>query len=62
VLPEIAPGKSDRELLRLAAEDWRQHQGAAEFFCRAEAVVGDLVKANELLRRFVQNYHGRETT
>ncbi len=62
VLPEVAPGKPDRELLRLAAEDWRQHQGPAEFFGRAEAVVGDLVKANELLRRFVQNYHGRETT
>jgi hypothetical protein len=62
VLPEVAPGKSDRELLRLAVEEWRQHPGAAEFFSRAEAVVGDFVKANELLRRFVQNYRGGETT
>jgi hypothetical protein len=62
VLPEVAPGKSDRELLGLAAEDWRQHPGAAEFFGRAEAVVGDLVKANELLRRFVQKYSEGEST
>jgi hypothetical protein len=62
VLPEVAPGKSERELLRLAVGEWRQHPGAAEFFGRAEAVVGDLVKANELLRRFVQNYRGGETT
>lgn len=62
VMPEVAPGKSDRELLRLAVEEWRQHPGAAEFFCRAEAVVGDLVKANELVRRFVQTYRAEETT
>jgi hypothetical protein len=62
VLPEVAPGKSDRELLRLAVEEWRQHPGAAEFFSRAEAVVGNFVKANELLRRFIQNYRGEETT
>jgi hypothetical protein len=62
VLPEVAPGKSERELLRLATEEWRQHPGAAEFFSRAEAVIGDLVKANELLRRFVQNYRQEETT
>jgi hypothetical protein len=58
ILPEVAPGKSDRELLALAAAEWRQHPGAAEFFSRAEGVVGDLVKANELLRRFVHNYRG----
>jgi hypothetical protein len=62
VLPDVAPGKSDRELLHLAAGEWRQHPGAAEFFARAEAVVGDLVKANELLRRFVHNYRGGENT
>ncbi len=62
VLPEVAPGKSERELLRLAVEEWRQHPGAAEFYCRAEAVAGDIVKANELLRRFVQNYRGGEVT
>ncbi len=27
VLPEVAPGKSDRELLRLAAGEWREHPG-----------------------------------
>jgi hypothetical protein len=62
VLPAIAPGKSERELLRLAAAEWRNHPGAAEFFSRAEVVVGDFVKANELLRRFVQSYRGEETT
>jgi hypothetical protein len=41
---------------------WRVHPGAAEFSSRAEAVVGDIVKANELLRRFVQHYSGGETT
>jgi hypothetical protein len=62
VLPEVAPGKSDREVLRMAIEEWRQHPGSAEFFARAEAVVGDRVKANESLRRFVQNDRGEETT
>ncbi len=62
VLPEVAPGKSDRELLRLVVDDWRQQPAAAEFFARAEAVVGDIVKANESLRRFVLNYGGEETT
>ncbi len=60
ILPEVAPGKSERELLTMAAGEWREHPGAGEFFARAEAVVGDIVKANESLRRFVQNYHGEE--
>jgi hypothetical protein len=60
VLPEVAPAKSERELLSMAVGDWREHPGAAEFFARAEAVVGDIVKANELLRRFVQNYRAEE--
>ena len=60
VLPEVAPGKSERELLTLAAGEWRESPGAGVFFARAEAVVGDIVKANESLRRFVQNYHGEE--
>lgn len=60
VLPEIAPGKSERELLTMAAGEWRESPGAGEFFARAEAIVGDIVKANESLRRFVQNYHGEE--
>jgi hypothetical protein len=62
VLPEVAPGKSDRELLAMAAGEWREDPGAADFFARAEAVVGDLVKANESLRRFVQNYQGEGQT
>jgi hypothetical protein len=61
VLQKIAPGKSDRELLSLAATEWREHPGAAEFYPRAEAVVGDLIGANETLRRFVQNYRGEVT-
>ncbi|MFO0848382.1 MAG: hypothetical protein U0871_07490 [Gemmataceae bacterium] len=61
ILPEVAPGKTERELLALAAVEWREHPGAAEFFARAEAVVGDIVKANESLRRFVQTYRVEET-
>ena len=60
VLPEVAPGKSDRELLALAATEWRTHPGAAEFYARAEAVIGDMIRANETLRRFVQTYRGEE--
>jgi hypothetical protein len=56
VLPEVDPGKPERELLRLAAEDWRDHPGSAEFLSRAEAVIGDAIRANETLRRFVQQY------
>lgn len=61
VLPEIDPNQPERELLRLAATEWRTHPGSATFLSRAEAVVGDLVKANESLRRFVQQYKGGET-
>jgi hypothetical protein len=46
VLPQVAPGKSDRELLKLAATDWRAHPGAAAFYASAEAVVGDIIRAN----------------
>jgi len=60
VLPKVAPEKSERELLTMAAGEWREHPGAGEFFASAEAVVGDIVKANESLRRFVQNYRGEE--
>lgn len=60
VLPEIAVGKSERELLRLAATEWQKYPGAGEFLSGAEAVVGDIVKANESLRRFVQTYRGDE--
>jgi hypothetical protein len=49
-------------LLALAATEWRSHPGAAEFYARAEAVVGDLIGSNETLRRFVQSYRGEETS
>jgi hypothetical protein len=54
ILPKILPGKSDRELLALAANEWRVHPGAAEFFARAEAVVGEMIHANAMLRRMIQ--------
>ena len=60
ILPQVSPGKSERELLSMAVGEWREPAGAAEFFARAEAIVGDVVKANESLRRFVQNYRGEE--
>jgi hypothetical protein len=59
ILRAIDSSKSEAELLRMAADDWRSHPGAAEFYSRAEAVIGDIVKANETLRRFAQNY-GKE--
>ena len=60
VLYDVAPGKSEIELLSMASKEWRESPGSGEFFARAEAVVGDIVRSNELLRRFVQNYHGDE--
>jgi hypothetical protein len=56
LLPEIEPAQSERQLLRLAATEWRTHPGSATFLARAEAVVGEILKINESLRRFVQNY------
>jgi hypothetical protein len=56
VLPEVAPGLPEAELLRLAADDWRTQPGSAEFLSRAEAVVGDIIKANSTLRTFVRSY------
>jgi hypothetical protein len=56
ILRGIDSGKSEAELLRMAADDWRSHPGAAVFYSRGEAVIGDIVKANETLRRFAQNY------
>lgn len=55
----IEPGKSDAELLELAAGEWRTHPDAGRFQSFAEAFVGDVVKANETLRRFAQTY-GKE--
>ena len=54
VLPEVAPGKSDAELLVMAATEWQEPGLAGDLFARAEAVVGDMVSANEVVRRFVQ--------
>jgi hypothetical protein len=56
VLRTIDPSKSDDHLLRMAADDWRSHPGAAVFYSRAEAIIGDIVKANETLRRFAHTY------
>jgi hypothetical protein len=54
ILPEVEPGKSESELIRLAATDWRQHPGSAGFAARAEAVIGDLIGANKALRKSTQ--------
>ncbi len=56
ILPEVMPGKSDVELLALALAGRREAGEAATLFARAEAVIGDVVKANEHLRRFVQKH------
>jgi hypothetical protein len=56
ILRAIDSGKSEAEWLRMAADEWRSHPGAAVFYSRAEAIIGDVVKANETLRRFAQNY------
>jgi hypothetical protein len=53
VLPEIDKTKSERELLRLAAEDWRTHPLSADFLSRAEAVIGEIIGANKALRKAV---------
>lgn len=54
ILPEVMPGKSDAEMLRMVLTDWQEPQRAGELFARAEGVIGDVVKANEHLRRFVK--------
>ncbi|MGP0065013.1 MAG: hypothetical protein ACLQGP_15625 [Isosphaeraceae bacterium] len=54
VLRRVSSRKSDRELLELAATDWRTHPGAAAFWARAEAAVGDLIRADETLRRLIE--------
>lgn len=62
VLSDVAPGQSDRQLLGMAAKEWRESPGAGEFYARAEAVTGDIVKANAMIRRLVQSYSGGEET
>lgn len=54
ILPEVMPGKSDAEMLHMVLTDWQEPQRAGELFARAEAVLCDVVKGNEHLRRFVQ--------
>jgi hypothetical protein len=54
ILPRVAPGKPGRELLELAATEWRSPAGAGEFYARAEAAVGDMIRADESLRRLIQ--------
>jgi hypothetical protein len=54
VLPRVAPGKPERELLELAATEWRTNPGAGEFYARTEAAVGDMIGADESLRRLIQ--------
>jgi hypothetical protein len=59
ILHTIDSSKSEPELLKIAADEWRSHPGAAVFYSRTEAAIGDIVKANETLRRFAQTY-GKE--
>ncbi|MBI3319515.1 MAG: hypothetical protein HYZ89_02880 [Candidatus Omnitrophica bacterium] len=54
VLPEIDRTKSERELLRMAAEEWRTHPGSAELLSRAEAIIGDVIGVNKSLRKSIQ--------
>jgi hypothetical protein len=54
VLPRVAPGRSLHELLELAAGEWREYPGACEFQARAGAVIGEIVRADEAVRRLVQ--------
>ena len=53
ILPDVAPGKTDAELVGLALASRSDVAAAGELFARAEAVVGDVVTANEAVRRFV---------
>ena len=54
VLPRVAPGRSHRELLELAAGEWRTYPGACEFQARAGAAIGEIVRADEAVRRLIQ--------
>lgn len=54
ILPEIDPARSESELLRLAATEWRQYPGSAVFLSRAEAALGDLIQSNKSLRKTIQ--------
>jgi hypothetical protein len=54
ILPEIDTAKSEAELLRLTANEWRTHPGSALFLSRAEAAIGEFVGANKSLRKSTQ--------
>lgn len=54
VLPEIDFSRTEAELLRLAASEWRTHPGSAAFLSRAEAAIGELIQANKSLRKTTQ--------
>ena len=54
VLPEIDSTRTEAELLRLAASEWRAHPGSAAFLSRAEAAMGEIIQANKALRKTVQ--------
>jgi hypothetical protein len=58
IVHDVDPTRSESELLRLLTSDWRTAGGSSEFLPRAEAVVGDLIRANSMLRQFV--HHNRE--
>jgi hypothetical protein len=58
VLPRVAPGKPERELLEMAATEWRSHPGAGEFYPRADAAVGDMIHTDESVRRYIQASEG----
>jgi len=55
ILPGVFPDKSDAELLSMLVGEWREPTLAGELFARAEAVIGDMLKANESVRRFNQH-------
>ena len=58
VLPRVAPGRPLAELLDMAANEWRSHPGACEFQARAGATIGEIVRANEAVRRLIRASEG----
>lgn len=54
ILPKIDEAKSDSEILRLAATEWRSNPGSSSFMSRAEAIVGEIIGANKSLRKSTQ--------
>ncbi len=58
ILPRVAPGRPPRELLELAAAEWRSPRGAGEFYARAEAAIGEMLQAGKALRRYIQSVEG----